>query len=166
MHLAFENYLSLVAQLYYKATHQITEVYSIVEPSHLTASGEEKPLIQLKRGRKPGRKPKKKVPVLTDKDTEVTAETNDSIQAGEMEEEEEKQLEDPETKIPTEISGGMLVGHIDTLVSPLKVDYVFGKFIKFFGSSSFNEMGFLKIEEFQIFHRKKLSRKYFLKNAK
>ena len=49
-----------MAQLYYKATHTLTDVYSIVESSQFSLNEEDKPVIQLKWGRKPWRKAKPK----------------------------------------------------------------------------------------------------------
>lgn len=128
MQLAFENYLNLIAQLYYKATHQLTDIYSIIEPAPVSATGEEqRPIIQLRRGRKPGRKPKRKVNLSVPKESEGNIDNNTPIQStGIEEEEEEKQSEDPEVKNLNEIPTGVVVETIDTLVSPLKVDYVFG----------------------------------------
>ena len=124
MQLAFENYLNLVAQLYYKATHALTDVYSIIESSQISLNGEDqKPMIQLKRGRKPGRKPKsaKNQPKVTIENPGTPDGSIDTI-----EEEEEKQVKEPEPKVEAENFNGMLVECIDQLVSPLKVDYIFG----------------------------------------
>lgn len=128
MQLAFENYLNLVAQLYYKATHTLSDVYSIVESSQFSLNGDDqKPVIQLKRGRKPGRKAKpKNQPKLT---VENPGTPEGSVDDGVVEEEEEKQVKDSEPKLEVENLNGMLVECIDQLVSPLKVDYIFGNMI-------------------------------------
>jgi len=129
MQLAFENYLNLVAQLYYKATHTLTDVYSIVESSQFSLSGEDKPVIQLKRGRKPGRKAKPKTQPKVAVENPGTPEGSiDDI----VEEEEEKQAKEQEpNKVEVENLNGMLVECIDQLVSPLKVDYIFGNWYEF-----------------------------------
>ena len=124
MQLAFENYLNLVAQLYYKATHTLSDVYSIVESNQLSLNGDDqKPMIQLKRGRKPGRKakPKNQPKAVTENLGTPEGSVDDAI-----EEEEEKQVKEPEAKLEVENLNGMLVECIDQLVSPLKVDYIFG----------------------------------------
>jgi len=131
--LAFENYLNLIVQLYYKATHTLTDVYSLIDPNQLSATGDGlKPIIQIKRGRKPGRRSNKAKTAKIVKDTE-NSEQNDSIPPGEGDvlEEEQKQLDDVDVKGQVEVINGALVENIDSLISPLKVDYVFGK-IKFY----------------------------------
>ena len=61
MQLAFENYLNLVAQLYYKATHQITDPNATQQANDLFKSSEDKkPLIPVDKPKRPGRKAKPK----------------------------------------------------------------------------------------------------------
>ena len=125
MQLAFENYLNLVAQFYYKATHALSDIYSIVESSQFSLNGEEqKPRIQLKRGRKPGRKANSKnQPKIAVENPGTPEGFVDDI----IEEEEEKQAKEPESnKLEVEALNGMTVECIDQLVSPLKIDYIFG----------------------------------------
>jgi len=124
MQLAFENYLNLVAQLYYKATHTLSDVYSIIDSNQFSLNGEDqKPVIQLKRGRKPGRKAKpKNQPKIALENPGTPEGSIDTV-----EEEEEKQAKEQEPKPEIENINGMLVECIDQLVSPLKVDYIFEK---------------------------------------
>ncbi len=128
MEFAFENYLSLVAQLYYKANFQPSTLTQIPESNGVFTSNEEQnPLLAIKKPGKRGRKAKPKPQAqqareIADDSTEMSLESLNMV--------ENEQKEDPgkdEVKVLVDAPALAKVDIMDSLVSPLKADYVFGK---------------------------------------
>ena len=132
MEIAFENYLSLVAQLYYKGTFQPANILPVFESNGIfSGTDEQNPLLVIKKPGKRGRKAKPKPQIQQQKDniedlSEMVTETSSQV---ETENKEEVQKED--FKAQVEASSLTKVDIMDSLVSPLKADYVFGK-LKYF----------------------------------
>lgn len=127
--LAFEKYLALVVQLYYKANYQSADILPTYVPEDIsTVLDDQKILAPVKkpgkRGRKAKPKPLPEQPVENDQNSEVTMQIEPNVPEIEDKEEEKKDegkaLLDNITLSKTDT--------IDFLVSPLKADYVFGKF--------------------------------------
>ena len=128
MDLAFENYLNLVAQLYYKANFQPANIVAAFESNGLFSDTDDtKAFLPLKKPGKRGRKAKAKP------NAEATQETLDSSTNIELESsnlaENETREEAPKDDVTAQVEtiATSKVDIMDSLVSPLKVDYVFGK---------------------------------------
>lgn len=126
MQLAFENYLNLVSQLYYKATHQLEDGTANIQAQELFKNNEdEKPIIQIEKPKRPGRKAKPKPLPPTPQDNQNNGQ-NGKPQNNNSTNDGEKPMFAEETK-----QGEALVlscnDVLDSLVSPLRLDYVFGK---------------------------------------
>ena len=126
--IAFENYLNLVAQLYYKATLQSSDILSAIEQRDLLSiDDEQKPLIQVKKPGKRGRKAKPKP--QTEQPQEALQTLNISVAdvSNPVEEDNQELTNKDEVKINGETLSASRIDVIDFLVNPLKVDCVFGK---------------------------------------
>ena len=127
-------------------------MYSIIDQPQTSLNGDApKPIIQLRRGRKPGRKAKRRPTSHSKKDSETDLGDVDLITAADGEQGEEAQPIEVETKVPVESSNGAVGELIDSLVSPLKVDNVFGK-LRFI--SSIDSDNFLVKMNANVFLRK------------
>jgi hypothetical protein len=128
MHLAFENYLNLVSQLYYKATHQLSDINSSMQASELFKNPEEeKPIITIEQPKRPGRKAKPKpLPPVTPEPTQIGGQ-NGKGTGNPGQEEGDKTAIIEETKNPNESVMLSCNDVLDSLVSPLRTDFVFGK---------------------------------------
>lgn len=128
MHLAFENYLNLVSQLYYKATHQLHDITSSMQAHELFKNPEEeKPIITIEQPKRPGRKAKPKPqPQVTPEPTSNPSQNGKG--SGNMAiEDGDKSAMVEETKNANEPMVFACNDVLDSLVSPLRTDYVFGK---------------------------------------
>jgi len=127
MQLAFENYLSLVCQLYYKATHHLHDLNSAIQAQELFKNpDEEKPIIQIEQRKRPGRKARPKAqPQEIPEPTQIN-DQNGKTAGTSTEEGGEKTAIVEETKNPTETMTFYCNDVLDSLVSPLRTDYVFG----------------------------------------
>jgi hypothetical protein len=125
MQLAFENYLNIVSQLYYKATHPLEDVTKDISTQDLFKNPEdEKPIITIDKPKRPGRKakPKPQVPTMGD-----SKDKNGKTEAAGTPSEEGKVVAPEETKNQGENMVFVTNDVLDSLVSPLRSDYVFGK---------------------------------------
>jgi len=128
MDLAFENYLHLVAQLYYKANFQPSNVVAVFEANGLFSDTDDsKAFLPLKKPGKRGRKAKVKP------NAENTQENADPSNIVELENtslpENEPREDIPKDDVQAQVEtiASSKIDIMDSLVSPLKVDYVFEK---------------------------------------
>jgi len=128
MEIAFENYLGIVAQLYYKASFQPVNILPVFESNGIFSNTDDQtPLLAIKKPGKRGRKAKPKPQLQQQTDiledsVEIVPESSNPV---EVESKEEGTKE--ESKIQAESTVLTKVDIMDSLVSPLKADYVFGK---------------------------------------
>lgn len=127
MQLAFENYLNLVSQLYYKATHQLEDGTANIQAQELFKSNEdEKPIIQIDKPKRPGRKAKPKPLPPNPQDGQNNGQNGKSQNLSGTTEGEK-----PANAEETKQGEGMVLSCndvLDSLVSPLRLDYVFGNY--------------------------------------
>lgn len=126
--LAFENYLNVVAQFYYKATYQPTDILSTIDPNDLlSAGGEANLLAGMKKPGKRGRKAKPKPQLEQPQENTQNSEINTSEPLVSQMNEEKEQDGKEDAKGQLDQLAFSRVDIMDSLVSPLKVDSVFGK---------------------------------------
>jgi hypothetical protein len=127
--LAFEKYLALVVQLYYKANFQSADNLPSSAPEEIsTVLDDQKILLPIKKPGKRGRKAKPKLfpdqTVEIDQNSETIMQIEPNVPEIEDKEDEKKD----EGKALLDNIAFSKTDTIDFLVSPLKADYVFGKF--------------------------------------
>ncbi len=133
MDLAFENYLNLVAQLYYKANFQPANVIAAFESNGLFSETDDaKAFLPLKKPGKRGRKAKAK-PNAEAAPESLDTSANIEIESSNLAENETRE-EAPKEEVQAQVEtiATSKVDIMDSLVSPLKVDYVFGIILKIF----------------------------------
>jgi len=130
VNVAFENYLNLVSQIYYKANHQLNDLNNIIMAKDLIKPEEENGnILQVKKGNRPGRKAKPKIlPIAPDsgsKPAQNSTSNNIGDSAGNAE--ADKGYIEPEIKQFPDSFSAVYTDILDALISPLKVDNVLEK---------------------------------------
>jgi len=128
MDLAFENYLNLVAQFYYKATYQPTDILANIDPNDLMpAGGEPNPLAAIKKPGRRGRKAKPKPQSDQPQENPQYSEVNTSEPSISQMNDDKDQIDKENANVQLDQLALSRVDIMDSLVSPLKVDSVFEK---------------------------------------
>lgn len=122
--IAFENYLNLVSQQYYKASFSPAEVSLAEEDQGYFKLGDAPPILINPRPGRPGRKPKPKLPVMTEESKEQGMENKDASNSMPIEQDKQNGTDLPRTLIDK--YSAYYIDVLDTLVSPIKQDYPFG----------------------------------------
>ena len=132
--MAFENYLALVSQIYYRACNQMSELtlpnINMNDGKDLLKPEEDdSALIQIKRGAKPTRKSKSKLSIGAMSD--IAGRSGQSYNSNNLRNtlsniEIEKGGFEQENKQFPDLFSSVYTDTLDALISPIKVDNVFG----------------------------------------
>jgi len=126
--LAFENYLNLVAQLYYKSTFQPANILPIFESNGQFANSEDQNLlISMKKPGKRGRKAKPKPQLQQAQENSEDLSILAPEASNRLDIESKDDLSKEDFKIQQDSTALAKIDIMDSLVSPLKADYVFEK---------------------------------------
>lgn len=125
--IAFENYLNLVCQLYYKASFRPAEVPANDETHNYFKLGDTPPVLVNKPKGKPGRKARKKTPSQSEDGRDHNTDSKDAGLT--TTKDKEKASSNEAHKNMVHNVSLFYTDVLDTLISPLKVDYPFGNLI-------------------------------------